>query len=409
MLLLPIVLMILVTRLDYRPIGDEVFHKQVVDSFSAAWPLPEIGDYPATSTPLAYIIMSTIGRIAGTELWKMRLVAAIATFLAASLFYDLARRRNLPHPLLSAFLFVFFPYIFFHGFTIYTDGFAMVFALWALKYYLSDEQTRSSQFKASLLATLAVLTRQIYVVLPAGILLYEVWRVLRSRSFAGVRSRILSWVILAIPFVVLLPVFWIWGGFTTPAHQAERGGDFFLILIPQHLSFFFIFSGFYFLPILGGRSFIATLRSNKYVLLFPVILIPLFLMFPPLYSEERDLVGAATGIIAHGLDLGAQVFGRQIFQIVKLALWGVGIVILAYGILNSALATATAKIYAILFAFLALVMFTPYVAERYYAVAIPWLILILHNRFRSQIILMGWVTIQIILSAGFSYWQIVLK
>jgi|SRR3990172_6785867 len=409
MLLLPFVVMILVTRLDFRLIGDEVFHKAVVDSFIRAWPFPNIGDYPATSTPLAYIVMSAVGRVVGGELWKMRLVAVAATYLAGNVFYDLARNHNLPYPILSALLFVFFPYIFFHGFTIYTDGLGLAFGLWALKLYLAAEATLRSRIAASVLAAVAVLTRQIYIVVPGGIVLYELWRVLRNGDFAAPKSRPLNWAILGIPFAVLLPIFWIWGGFTTPAHQGEKGGDFFLRLVPQHLSFFLAFIGFYFLPILGTRRFKATIRANKFVLLIPIILMPLYLLFPPIYSEERDLVGAATGILAHGMDLGGQMFGVEVMEVAKLALWVLGIVILAYGVLDSVAPTAMVKIVSILFSFLALMTFTPYVAERYYAMAIPWLIMILHRQFHNWKLLLIWLGLEAGLAVGFSYWQIALK
>jgi 4-amino-4-deoxy-L-arabinose transferase-like glycosyltransferase len=402
--------MILATGLSFRLIGDEgVFHIRVIQSFASTWPRINIADYPSASAPLPYVLLTIFGRIAGFEIWKLRLLPAIATYLAVNLFYNLCKRHELRYPLLSTLILLFFPYIFFHGFTIYTEGFALLFGVWAMNYYLLNDATLSQLLRGSILATLAVYCRQSYLVLPGGMLLFELWQTYRHGFVRSVRQRLGRLIILVIPAVMLLPLFSLWGGFTTPFNQASQGGGWFLELVPQQLNFLFVFIGFYFLPMLFGRHTIELARSKKAILLALVILLPLYFVFPVVFSDDPGRINVAAGIIAHGLDIIGRFLSRNVAFVAELGFWTVGLLITLGECMHRPRSEESERLAIVTVTTMMLLTLTPYVYERYYILVVPFLVLLFHRSFQSRGLLFAWLAVQILLSAGFSYWQIALK
>lgn len=409
LLAIPFAAMLLITGLNFRVIGDEFYHNLSIESFAIEWPTPNISDYPTTSTPLSYILWTIFGKVVGFEHWKMRLLTAIVTYLAMNAFYHLCKQQKLPYPLFSTLLLLFFPYTFFHGFTIYTDSFGLLFGVWALQYYLLKDPSRGQLLMGSLLATLAVYCRQSYLILPAGMLLFELYHIPWRDFFRTVRQRIGSWLILSLPLLLVLPVFFLWGGYTTPSHQSAQGGDQFVQFVLEHLNFLPIFVGFYFLPMLFSSQTIEILRSRKTALLALVALIPFYFLFTPVYSEEIDLMAAMTGIIGHGVNILGQKLGNPVSATALFVLWIVGVLIILGEVIDFPWSSVKSKLLALQAAFLIQIAFMPYVGERYYALAVPCLILLLHRSFRQRRLVLLWLAVQITLSVGFSYWQIALK
>jgi len=406
LLAVPFVPIILLTGLSFRFVGDEgLFHIKAINAFASSWPIPNIADYSSASTPLPYLLWTIYGKIVGFEIWKLRILSVVVTYLMVNLFYNLCKQHKLPYPLLSTLILLFFPYVFFHGFTIYTVSFGLFFGVWALHYYFLDEPNLIQLFKGSLLATLAIYCRQYYLVLPAGMLFFELWRT-NWRSFVpAIRQRFWRLTILSLPIVLVLPLFWLWQGFTPPLHQTDH----FVHPILQHLNFMPIFVGFYFLPILFSKNAIKMLRFKKVALLVVAILLPIYFLFPLVYSEEPNRIAAMTGVIAHTLDILSQIIGSPGGVAAKLGLWTAGLLIIFGEIINCPWSVVKSKLFALLATFLILISLTPYVSERYYILIIPYLILILHRSFRNSRLLYFWLILQIAISVGFSYWQIVLK
>jgi len=403
-LALPYTATILLVGLNFRLIGDEgFFHLKVIASFADTWPQLWLGlaDYPSASTPLPYLIWTLYGKLVGFEVWELRLLAVLAAFAATNPFYDLCKRRNMPHPLLSALIFLFFPYTFFHAFTVYTVSFGLLFGVWALQYYLRETATPGSLLRASLLATLAIYCRQYYIALPLGMLAYRVLQPAYGRFLHWKRQDLLGYVLLSLPLWAIIPLFWLWGGLTPPSHQHDH----FICLVPEHLNFPPIFIGSYFLPALLDVWASRTFRTKAMVGI--ALLIPLYLAFMPVYSEEIGRVAAATGLIVHGLDLLSGVWA-SLPAVSQFALWGIGCLILAL-LITGPISGEKAKLLACLAAFLVMITFTPYVSERYYLLTVPLLILLTHRLPYHGRLLLWWLLIQIGLSAGFTYWQIMLK
>lgn len=410
LLSIPFVVMILITKLNFHLIADEgIYHIKVIEYFADIWPRIDIGDYPSASTPLAYLLLTIFGKIIGFEIWKLRLLPAIATYLSVYLFYGLCKQHKLPHPLLSSFIFLFFPYVFFYGLTIYPASFALFFGLWAMNYYLLSDTTLNQLIKGSILATLAIYCRQFYLVLPLGMLLFELWQAYRQGFFRSIRQRFLRLIVLAIPIMMFLPLFILWGGFTAPFNQASQGGAWYFKPMPHHINYFFMLVGFYFLPTLIKSDMKELMKSKLSILFVLVILLPLYFLFPIIFSYEPGQIDIIAGLIVHGLGFLRQILGNNVAFIATLSLWTVGFLILMGELMSRPWSVDKRKLIVLLVTFLTLITLTPYVYERYYILLIPFLILLFHKSFHSRRLLILWLAAQVVLSTGFSYWQIALK
>jgi len=404
-LLLPYCVILIGVGLNFRLIGDEgSFTLKVVEKFSVEWPFPDIINYRSSTPPLPYLIFTAFGKIFGFEIWKLRLLTVFLTIIAINLFYDLCKRYKLPTPLLAALYLLFFPYIFFHGFTVYTMSFGLLFGVLALRYYLSDEASKRNLLAASVAATLAIYSRQEYLALPVAILIYEFFRIPRGKLFSTIKIRFWNWFLLATPLMLILPLFILWRGVSPPDPYVQK-----LAIVPQHLNFAPIFVGFYFLPFLFSKNFLELLNSKKIILITFIVLIPVFIIFPLTYSDEMNELAVAMGIIIHGIDLVGKYLGEVMIIIVRIVLWVVGILLILSEVRSNAWDSVKLKLFSILGTFLVLITFTPYVAERYYMLAFAPLVLIFHKSQRDKWISFLWLAFLILLSIAFTYWQIHLK
>jgi hypothetical protein len=319
----------------------------------------------------------------------------------------LAKQQRLPFPFLSALILLFMPYIYFHSFTVYTSNFGLLFGVAALYFYLRDPMNAIDALAASVLATLAIYCRQYYLVLPFGMLLYELlsteWR--RRGLSTVARQDLWRWLVLATPGIAFLPLVLLWGGLTTPQHHSVNP----VHPVMQHFNFLPIFVGFYFLPAIVNTQTVALLRDRRLALLTLAVLFPVFLAFPIVYSQEGNAIAGAIGIIAHGTEIVGGFLVQPVSFVARSGLWAAGVVIIL-GVLSSTQRTpADEKLLALLAAFLLLMSLTPFVSERYYIMTVPWLVLLLHRHFRTSGPLVWWLGIQIALSLVFSYWQIEVK
>lgn len=405
-LLLPFCVMLIIAGLNFRLIGDEgPYTIRVVEIFSNEWPFPNIFNYGSSTTPLPYLLFTFIGKIVGFEIWKLRLITLILTILAVNLFYDLCKQQKLPLPLFCALTLSLFPYILFHGFTVYTVCFALFFEILALKYYLVENPTLNDVIKGSIAATLAIFCRQEYLALPVGLLLYELFRIPKGNLFSTIKSRFLLWFILAAPLMLILPLFILWGGTTPPQLQTSS----YLTIVPQHINIFPMLIGFYFFPALLSKK-LNKLSSSKLLVFFTFLfLAPVFIIFPLNYSDEMAKIAVGTGIIPHGIDIISQYLGSVAGFIIKVFLWMTGVLLMLSQIVDEKLDSLKVKLFSILTAFILLISLTPYVAERYYVLTIAPLILIFNKTKRDWKIYILWLLFLILVSSVFSYWEIYIK
>jgi hypothetical protein len=300
---------------------------------------------------------------------------------------------------------LFFPYVFFHGFTVYTVCFALFFEVLALRYYLVEDPSLNDLIKGGIAATLAIYCRQEYLALPVGLLLYEFFYISKGNLISAIKTKLLNLIILAMPLMLILPLFILWGGTNPPLQQTE----FYLTIVPQHLSFALIFVGFYFLPAILSQNFSNLLKNKMAVFIVFLILTPIFIVFPLTYSEEVEKIAVGKGIIPHGIDLLSQYLGGTVGVIVKVLLWTIGILAILTEVMDRERDSVKMKLFSVLAAFVGLIMLTPYVAERYYIIAVAPLVLIFYKSQRDWRINLLWIVFLILLSAVFFYWQINLK
>ncbi len=405
-LAIPFLVVIAVTQLNFRMIGDEgPYHYRVIEQFASTWPTLSIANYPSASTPLPYLLWVLLGKVVGFELWKLRLLSVVVTYAAVCLFEQISRQHHLPHPVLSALTVACFPYVIFHSATIYTVNFGLFFGIWALYYYLHEPLTLSDAIKGSVLATLAVYSRQYELVLPLVMLLYWCLRSFRQNRFHNLGRQTIFAFALALPLIAILPLFALWHGVTPPLHQ----NDHFIHPIAEHINFVLIFTGFYFLPFLFRAETLTLFRRNAKLLLVFALLIPLYVRFQPIYSEDFTILNASTGIIAHGLSLLGHAAGASLADITQFMLWAFGAVLILSEAARRPWDALRAKLLVYAGIFVTVMIFTPYVAERYYTPLVPVLILLFHRSVSSRKYLVGWLVVLIILSMVFSYWEIALK
>lgn len=408
---IPILAMILITGLDFRLITDEgAFHIKIIESFADAWPRINLTDYRSASTPLSYLLMTAFGKLVGFDIGKLRLLSAIATFLAAYVFYLASRRLGLPYPLLAALILLLFPYVFFFGQTIYPMAIGLFFGVASLFYYLGDEESMEDLVKGSVLASLAVLCRQSFIVIPVGMLLNEGFQLVRQGFQLNSYKVAAKLFILSVPLLALIPLFVIWGGFTAPANQASEGGEWFLRLSPQHVNYILMVVGFYFLPLIIRLEGDETEISRRFVIIAVAVLLPIFVLFPVVFlSNVPGQVKPSGGIVIRGLNLMSRSIGANYGYLATMALWMAGLLVFARRWRPLSPDAETRKLSLMVVAFIFLMMASPFVYERYYVILVMLLILILYKSFTSKKLLLLWIGVQAALTAGFSYWQIVLK
>jgi Dolichyl-phosphate-mannose-protein mannosyltransferase len=128
----------------------------------------EFSDYPSAQTPLFHLVMTAWGKLAGFELWKLRLLNVAISYGAALALLRLLRRAT-PLDDLPAFAltlaFALSPYVFGASFTLLTDNLAILFALLALErvHAYSREGALGAFALACLAIAAAVLTRQSFI------------------------------------------------------------------------------------------------------------------------------------------------------------------------------------------------------------------------------------------------------
>jgi len=406
LLAIPMLCMIVGTGLDFRLIGDEGrYHLKAIEIF-ATRPLAEaVADYPSASTPLPYFLFANFGHVFGFEVWRLRLFNVLISYVAVMLFFRLARRQGLPYPLVSSVLFLFMPYIFFFGFTVYTVSFGLLFGVWALHYYLLQEPRERDLLWGGILATMAIYSRQYYLMLPVGMLLSE-FRHVRWNDLRGtIVRRYRRWALLVLPLVAFAPLVVMWKGLTPP--QLQQGH--FVHPVLKHVNFLPIFVGFYFLPaLIDGRTG-GLWGKRRFAFLALALLVPLYFAFPVVYSETASEIGAAGGIIAHGFDIVGERVGRTAEIAGWFGVWLIGTWIILAEISRRPWDQTKTTMVGLMIAFIALLTLTPYVYERYYTASVPILIVLLYRTARRPMVLWAWSVFLVGVSVIYSYYQIRLK
>lgn len=192
--------------------GDERdYHLPAIEQFARQLPAPDLVDYPAAQTPLYHLLVAGWGRVAGMEMWRLRLLGVLAAYLAALALYALLRRttgiERWPAAGL-ALVFALSPYVFGQAFVLGTDDLGLLLALLAIERFAAFDRgfarTRSLAPFAVACAwlALALLTRQSYVWLGCfgGLWLLRTPRLGLRAAAAGAGMLLVA----ALPFAALV-------------------------------------------------------------------------------------------------------------------------------------------------------------------------------------------------------------
>jgi 4-amino-4-deoxy-L-arabinose transferase-like glycosyltransferase len=196
------------------------FHYPTILRFANELPFPNLANYNASQTPLFHVLMAHVGKITGYEIWRLRLVEALISYLLVLSVFRLLRTRlrmGVLQSIALALLFLLSPYVYAGSFRLLTDNLALLFSVLAIDRL---ERFRESGKSGPLLAAAAcagfgILTRQSSVFLFAIAGAYAMF----SGSGVSVRTRAVTLGAILLALVPAVSLFLTWHGLIPP------GGD----------------------------------------------------------------------------------------------------------------------------------------------------------------------------------------
>ena len=203
---------------------ERVYHLPLIHHFAGQLPFPDVGNYHAAQTPLFHLFLAYVGKVIGYDVWRLRLVEVVISYLGAlALYLLLHRRRGLEQrtALALSLLFALSPYVYGSSFRVLTDNLALLLVILSL-----DRLERFRESGAigpfavgAATAGAAVLTRQSMAFMFGVAALYALVtpRVSGRPGAVGIAAR--ATPILAVAAAPAAALFAVWHGLVPP------GGD----------------------------------------------------------------------------------------------------------------------------------------------------------------------------------------
>lgn len=144
---------------------ERIYHYPTILRFGHELPFPDLAHYKAAQTPFFHVLMAYVGKLTGYELWRLRLVEVLISYLLALAVFALLHRRvglDRAQSLILTLLFVLSPYVFGSSFRLITDNLALLFSVLAIERFERFRETnRLGPFLVGCgCVALAMLTRQ---------------------------------------------------------------------------------------------------------------------------------------------------------------------------------------------------------------------------------------------------------
>jgi len=408
-LLLPFLLVLVLTGLNFRFIWDEKHYSiKIIEDFVSSFPRINLKSYTSASGPVPYLIWALIGKYGSMNITVLRLSSTIASMITVNIFYSLVKRAGYKHPLYIALMLAFNPYFYFYSFTIYTHSITVLFGISALyAYFLRREKDGPPGFWGNLFASLAVNSRLFYMHLPGGLFLHtliEDFHTIKVNIFSYIKDNFKKLAGIIVPVLSFLPFLVFWGGLT-PVGSQEK----YTLGIQPHINFLPIMVGFYYFPLLLSIDFKLMLKKWKILLPLVLILCLLYFSFPLVFQpEELFDFPPLTGITMHSMGLIADYLGFDISRAIQFLVWTAGVLVLLHNFVVIPLDGEERFFLSFLLMFFILQSMVPYIAERYYLSGIPYLVLILFRRVKKNILVFN-ALVLVLFSTAYAYWQIYLK
>jgi 4-amino-4-deoxy-L-arabinose transferase-like glycosyltransferase len=254
-----------------------VFHLPAIMQFASEWPRPVLDDYSSATTPLYHLLFSLLGKVLGFDLYKLRAVNVLISFLAALVYFKLLRAQmgmQWRSALLLTLVFLISPYFFGISFLLLTDNLAWLFGLLAMYGFLASMRNDDLVAWAwgAVCLCLTLLTRQSFA-----------WLLLGAAAVAWVHGRDLSERLIRIAMLgaAALPMLALvvrWHGLVPPSFQLQHEAHSFLN--PRAIDFTLAVLGLYY-AILNPSALLTALRTKRYLIVGAVVAGLVLLMVLP--------------------------------------------------------------------------------------------------------------------------------
>lgn len=345
---------IIMSLLQREPLVDEAGSNiPFTEKFMADYPYFDMNNGGPSSTPLAFIFLSAIGKVLGVNIHVFRLITALISFSGFYTFYKILDSKCGGYYPAALFL-LFNPYFYRLSFTFYIGVWGILFAMLSV-YFVLKSPTFTNSILAGLCLAAAVLTQQFYVFLvPALILMYY----FSQESFIGDKKVLFKHIsIILLPQISYLLLFIHWKGMTSPEYQNVH----IISIKPQNIIYFFILAGFYFGWLVLNKS-----KFNK-KFIFAVLALPLFVIYVPKYTGELKSGDMLTGLIMRISD-ALKLFNENLQLLFLLVFFVLGLILFLNGKMKDIWLLP-------LMFFVASMAFNTVSGERYFISVIPFLIL----------------------------------
>lgn len=397
-LLFPLLVFLSIFGLNFAPVADEKSYFITSKLFGESLPNIDFKNYyvnskefidynaPIVATPpLSIILYGLTGKLFGYDLWKFRILSVAFGIILIFTFYKILTDLKIKYPELKTLIFLLYPYTLFNMFIAQSDIIALTFFVLSLRFFLRNK--RRDILYASLFSTLAIFTRQDYlVIVPATITSFLI---MNRANFLKDTRNLIKLLQLLLPLILIIPLFIYWGGLFPSSYLALEGlkDAHKLSLSFEKLIFFFVLIGAFFIPLLSQMKY----QINKKHL-FIVLLAILFLFFP-INSNNCDGIVCKIGDYFEGYS--------QIFYFV-LMLIGAYIFFSQINIQKN----EDKIVFSYIFWFLAATIVTTVLRQRYYLYFIPLLTIQFYKNYDNKKVLLVWIFLELIMSVSYSYFKI---
>lgn len=196
-----------------------LFHYPTVLEFAEQFPAINLRDYKSATTPLYHLLLMGVVLVVGPDLIPLRFVTALLGLLCVLVVYGyLARRGGRVNGFVFTLIFLLSNYFLGSSVVLFTDNLALLFVF--LSIWMMDQSVinKPRWTWANILATLAVLTRQIHIWLAGVTLLIGLWHREREENQTGPwRIELANALPALLPITVFALFVLMWRGLTPVA------------------------------------------------------------------------------------------------------------------------------------------------------------------------------------------------
>ena len=269
---------------------ETTYHYPTILKLADDFPKLDFTEMNTATGPLYHTLTMLVGKIVGFEIYKLRLMNALISYLAIiALFQFLILRVGVPtrEAFLFSLLFCLSPYFFGVSFLLFTDNLGWLFCILTLDSIGRFQKTGSLKYFVitCFFWTMAIMTRQYYVWLVLVGLFYL------SRSDLDIKKKGTALALTFLSFIPFGLLILQWKGLTPPAftdrHMAVTIFNF------KPYGFVFALTGLY-APFVISHYFVDYLKSG--LKLFKPYIIPMsigiiFLLIYPIKATYPGCVG----------------------------------------------------------------------------------------------------------------------